>query len=290
MKRGKGSVADQHWHDWNNSIDPERQILLLYKDAVVDMFSASSNIQWNDLVQRLRDLESPLSLFDGHEELQKCVKSKNNIRTIPAIALIAVALNNYAASQNQPFKFCWSHIPLSSAKGDLYMAFGAWSAKEMEDWKSASPGFRAKRCTVWESTIRHSSRAMWIPYTRKGTMDFLHNTITAQDIGKLTWAENCLSEHGKVHPGELFLLQGYKTNAHRGQCMTSGKLYGVLRMYFLDSRSRESWHTLRLQALKAIYDRRRSSKQHTTTFWRKVSDKVAGSEKVPPMIKKLVDD
>ncbi|KAJ5062912.1 hypothetical protein J3E74DRAFT_404540 [Bipolaris maydis] len=169
MKRGKGSVADQHWHDWNNSIDPERQILLLYKDAVVDMFSASSNIQWNDLVQRLRDLESPLSLFDGHEELQKCVKSKNNIRTIPAIALIAVALNNYAASQNQPFKFCWSHIPLSSAKGDLYMAFGAWSAKEMEDWKSASPGFRAKRCTVWETHEQCGflilGKELWIFFT-----------------------------------------------------------------------------------------------------------------------------
>lgn len=51
-------------------------------------------------------------------------------------------------------KFSWSHVSRSSHEGDLYMSFGAWPAEEREVWMSTSPGFRAKRCTVWESTIR----------------------------------------------------------------------------------------------------------------------------------------
>ncbi|USP75483.1 hypothetical protein yc1106_02757 [Curvularia clavata] len=289
MKREKATATDQDWQDWHNSIDIEREILVIYKDAVVDMFSASPHIQWDNVVERLRDLESPLSLFDGHEALQKHVET-TNIRTIPAIALIAVALNNHAVFHNQPFKFCWSNVSPSSGEESLFMTFGAWSAKETEDWKSASPGFRAKWCTVWESAIRPSSRAMRIPYTRKKTMDFLHNTVTTMDIGKLTWAESCISKRGQVHPGELVFIPGYKNNAHRGQCMTSGDLHGVLRAYFLESRSHKSWHTLKLQALTAIQNQRRSGKQHTATFWRDVRDVVAGSEKVSPMVKKPVDD
>lgn len=42
-------------------------------------------------------------------------------------------------------------LPISETA--FFMAFGAWSDKEREEWSSMNPGFRAKRCSAWENTI-----------------------------------------------------------------------------------------------------------------------------------------
>jgi hypothetical protein len=102
----------QDWCDWHASIDPERESLLLHeeksrvvaREALADMFSASHLIQWNDLVERLRDLDSPERLFNGHEALLQIYTGTTVIRTIPAVALVAVSLNNHVALHKLPCK------------------------------------------------------------------------------------------------------------------------------------------------------------------------------------------
>lgn len=186
MDSSKQPATYQDWYDWHANINPEQESLLFHEDKLrlitennlVDIFNASYDIQWNNLVERLRDVESPALLFDGHETLRERTYSGTTvIRVVPAIALIAVSLNNYVARCNLPFKFSWSHVSRSSHEGDLYMSFGAWPAEEREVWMSTSPGFRAKRCTVWESTIRSSSQAIRISYARR---------LTGLQIGTLT--------------------------------------------------------------------------------------------------------
>jgi hypothetical protein len=185
----------QDWSAWHASIDPERESLLLHEDttrlvakeALADMFGASCQVKWNDLEERLRDLESPNLLFTGFEVLLQNYTGSTVIRTIPEIALIAVSLNNYTSLHNLPcktvflsqavsvreariltsiVKFCWSHVSWSTRGHDMFMAFGAWSAKERKDWMSMSPGIRAKRCTAWESTIlRRYEKMAFVPVT-----------------------------------------------------------------------------------------------------------------------------
>ncbi|XP_014550891.1 hypothetical protein COCVIDRAFT_42688 [Bipolaris victoriae FI3] len=270
------------WFDWHASIDPERESLLLHEDkprlvaekTLVDMFTASGGIQWNDLVERLRDVESPLSLFDGHEALrERTYTGTTIIRVIPAIALIAVSLNTYVARSNL------------SCEGDLFMAFRAWSSKEQEYWMSMSPGFRAKWCTIWESTVHHTSRAMRIPYIRRETVSFICDGSPAVDSGKITWAAHCPGSDGQSNNGELF-VEGRKVCARRGQCLTSENLYNTLREYYLGSCSYEPWHALMLKALTAIHRERKASEKYATSFWRKIQEKVDGPETIPAMLEK----
>ncbi|XP_014559656.1 hypothetical protein COCVIDRAFT_35175 [Bipolaris victoriae FI3] len=103
MRTKRLAVVDHDWDDWHATIDPERQSLLLHEDAPVDMFRASGNIQWDDLAGRLRDVECPESLFDGHDTLKNYV-SAIFLRTIPVVALITVSLNNYVVRHNLPCK------------------------------------------------------------------------------------------------------------------------------------------------------------------------------------------
>ncbi|EMD95246.1 hypothetical protein COCHEDRAFT_1211209 [Bipolaris maydis C5] len=103
MRTKKQHLSDQDWYDWHATIDPERQSLLLHEDAPADMFKANGDIQWDDLAGRLQDVEYPELLFDGHDTLKNHV-SAIFLRTIPAVALITVSLNNYVARNNLPCK------------------------------------------------------------------------------------------------------------------------------------------------------------------------------------------
>lgn len=106
------STTYEDWYKWHASIDPERESLLLHRDesrlvagdVLTDMFGASELVQWSNLAERLRDLDSPKSLFDGHDALLQVYAGATTIRTIPAIALITVSLNNHMVRHNLPCK------------------------------------------------------------------------------------------------------------------------------------------------------------------------------------------
>ena len=82
----------------------EEKSRVVAREALADMFSVSHLIQWNDLVERLWDLDSPERLFNGHKTLLQIYTGTTVIRTILAVALVAVSLNNSVALHKLPCK------------------------------------------------------------------------------------------------------------------------------------------------------------------------------------------
>ncbi|EUC42865.1 hypothetical protein COCMIDRAFT_39158 [Bipolaris oryzae ATCC 44560] len=153
----------------------------------------------------------------------------------------------------------------------------------------ASPAMNqiATRIVTWPTTTMGTliSRAIRIPYMRREIVSFIRDGSPAVDSGKITWPAHCPGSDGESNSGELF-VEGRKVCARRGQCITSEKLYNTLREYFLGSCSHEPWHALRLKALAAIHRERRAGEKYTTSFWRKIQEKVDGPESIPAMVEK----
>ncbi|KAL6703685.1 hypothetical protein ACN47E_009379 [Coniothyrium glycines] len=282
------TALEQDLCDWHANVDPERESLLLHEErtrdmaehTLADMFGAEPELifdKYDNLIQALKGTKG-LAAIQG----------TTGIRTIPAIALITISLNNHVALHNLPFKFCWSHVALSAKTSDLFMAFGAWTVQEREEWLSLTPGVRARRCTAWETPILQSSKTIRVPYVRIETATLDRSGCPQIPSFDLTWASECVGADGTLFNGELFLRTTQNVTS-RGQCRTSQDLYKVLTEFFIMPRTRETWHALRIKVLKAIQDNRRSTTKNTRIFWARVQAKLAGPETIPAMVEKLQD-
>jgi hypothetical protein len=91
-------------------LDVEQQSLLMHSDAVVKSFQpettlfdlprAHSDVQWNAIVERFRDIHCLQRLFQGFSALAK--KYTIEVNTIAPIGLLAVSLNNHAIQAGEP--------------------------------------------------------------------------------------------------------------------------------------------------------------------------------------------
>ncbi|KAJ5056973.1 hypothetical protein J3E74DRAFT_293418 [Bipolaris maydis] len=163
----KATEEDQ----WLATLSKEEESLLVHPDKVIlglsaatipfDLPRATSDVHWDDVQERLRDLYSLERLFKGMESIQTEYNIEAN--TIAPIGLLVVALNNCAVRSVLPYKLCWLHTGFGKGSATIFLAFGAWLPAEVEWWVSASPERRLKACSAWESSIRQRSNTIAVP-------------------------------------------------------------------------------------------------------------------------------
>jgi hypothetical protein len=98
--------------EWVLQLDEEKQSLLLHSDAMIKILSprvvlydlprARNTVQWDAILERLRDIHSLDRLFQGFSSLQK--RYTLEVDTIAPIGLLAVSLNNHAVTSGSPCK------------------------------------------------------------------------------------------------------------------------------------------------------------------------------------------
>jgi hypothetical protein len=99
---------------WIESLDPESQSLLLHGKAILkglpstarlaDLPRAVSEIQWDAIEDRLRDVYELDRLFKNFKSLRGHYQTEVN--TVAPIGLITVSLNNCAVQKSLPCMLC----------------------------------------------------------------------------------------------------------------------------------------------------------------------------------------
>ncbi|OAL49343.1 hypothetical protein IQ07DRAFT_600371 [Pyrenochaeta sp. DS3sAY3a] len=95
---------------WLAMLDAERESLLVHNDAFIaslpsgatlgDLPRATSNVHWDAILDRLRDIHSSEQLFEGFESVRTKYDKKSGM--IAPIGLLAVSLNNCAVRSDLP--------------------------------------------------------------------------------------------------------------------------------------------------------------------------------------------
>ncbi|KAF2000483.1 hypothetical protein P154DRAFT_534811 [Amniculicola lignicola CBS 123094] len=252
-------LTQKDWEIWLKWLTPERESLLIHDRVscrfpdvpMHDFASANGDVQWNELAERVQDINS-LRLFgvgtgdgDRQDELtsifpkvlqeyrtgdlrQRPNKSLMASRAAPIIAVIAVALNNY--------RFLW----IQGSAASIYIACRAWSREEMQRWTNLSPAQRALACTLWnDSDIGDSAHAMAFPY------DAYRNN-------------------------RLFTFDGQDTY----QAVTSQELFYHVISTFANHKA-TTWSSLREVAKASICDYGRNlSKEYEGKWWHSVKGRL----------------
>jgi len=111
--RAKDSTTPTIEEQWIASLNLEQESVLIHSAKVLktyvrlgiqvsDLPRATSQIQWDDIVERLRDIYSLHRLFQNFDALQRFYSTEQT--TVAPIGLLAVSLNNCAVRSSLPCK------------------------------------------------------------------------------------------------------------------------------------------------------------------------------------------
>ncbi|KAF2021103.1 hypothetical protein BU24DRAFT_416771 [Aaosphaeria arxii CBS 175.79] len=176
--------AYKGWREWLNHITPARESILRHGQDVAgladvhhrfdgqepfvirDIFRAREDIEWFEISTILRDLFSPSRLFVGFEQLESpwLGTFDMQVRAVSPIALITIALNNWAVLNEEPYEFSWSPAPQFGGTATLYVALTVRSNIAAAKWRNSTPAQRLKMCSVWETTIPERAMVVGMPF------------------------------------------------------------------------------------------------------------------------------